>query len=226
MEKYSFTESAKESAFPIARQGFTYILGAGFATAVFAVLNIDELALIGLLVTFFLCYFFRDPDRIIPKGDKLVVSPADGKIISIQQVEADPFGELACIKISIFMNVFNVHVNRVPHDGTVKAIQYYPGKFFNASLDKASADNERNAILLETWTGHRICFVQIAGLVARRIISYIQEGDTVARGQRFGIICLGSRLDVYLPPDSDIAVRLGDKVSAGTTVLANLSVNQ
>ncbi len=225
MEKYSFTEPVNESAFPIARPGFTFILGAGFATAVFAVLNIDELALLSLLATFFLCYFFRDPDRVIPKGGNLLVSPADGKVILIQEAQSDPFGEVQCIKISIFMNVFNVHVNRVPHEGTVKAVQYHPGKFVSANLDKASSDNERNSVLLETDTGHRICFVQIAGLVARRIISSLREGDVVARGQRFGIICLGSRLDVYLPPESEIAVQVGDKVSAGTSVLATLPVH-
>lgn len=225
MEKYSWAEPSSQTACPIARPGYTLIFIAGFVTVVFAILSIEELALLSLIVTAFLCWFFRDPDRLIPKGEGLVVSPADGKVIMTQETQAHPFGESPCIKISIFMNVFNVHVNRIPHEGTIKGIQYHPGKFFNASLDKASADNERNAMLLQTQKGHQICFVQIAGLVARRIICNVQENDIVARGQRFGIICFGSRLDVYLPMGSSLNVKVGDTVSAGTSVLAHLPEN-
>jgi phosphatidylserine decarboxylase len=121
------------------------------------------------------------------------------------------------------MSIFNVHINRIPYQGTVKKISYYPGKFFSANLDKASRDNEHNAVFLETEEGQKICFVQIAGLVARRIICNIQENDQVHRGRRFGMICFGSRLDVYLPPASNITVRLGDRISAGTSVLGELA---
>jgi phosphatidylserine decarboxylase len=225
MEKYSRSEPLSQTAFPIARPGYTLIFIAGFVTVVLAILSIEVLALPSLIITGFLCWFFRDPDRMIPKGDGIVVSPADGKVILTQEAQSHPFGETPCIKVSIFMNVFNVHVNRVPHEGTIRGIQYHPGKFFNASLDKASADNERNAVLVETGKGHQICFVQIAGLLARRIICNVQENDIVARGQRFGMICLGSRLDVYLPQGSALAVKVGDRVRAGTSVLAHLPEN-
>jgi len=151
-----------------------------------------------------------------------VVAPADGKVILVGPEGNSPFFKGECIKISIFMSIFNVHVNRIPHEGRVKTISYYPGKFFSANLDKASRLNEHNAVFLETKEGKNICVVQIAGLIARRIICKIQEGDLVAGGQRFGLICFGSRLDVYLPPDTNLNVAVGDRVKAGTSVLGVL----
>ena len=138
-------------------------------------------------------------------------------------VDNSRFFEGTCTKTSIFMSVFNVHVNRVPHEGVVKKISYYPGKFFLANLDKASLENEHNAVYLETIDGEKICVVQVAGLIARRIICKVQEGDRVYRGQRFGMICFGSRLDVYLPTDSKLNVVVGDRVKAGISVLGYLS---
>jgi len=222
MGDYSWTDPPSQTAFPIARPGYAYILGAAFATAVFAVLDLTLPALFGLLVVACICGFFRDPDRVIPNGSDLVVSPADGKVIKTDIVDDSRFYQGRCRKISIFMSVFNVHVNRIPVSGTVKKIDYHPGKFLNASLDKASADNERNAVFLETDGGVGICFVQVAGLIARRIICGLQPEDRVVRGSRFGLICFGSRLDVYLPENMNLQVTVGDKVRAGTSILGRM----
>jgi phosphatidylserine decarboxylase len=212
-----------QTAFPVARAGFGFIYAAAFTTAVFALLELTVPALLGLTVTLGICFFFRDPDRVVPAGNGLVVSPADGKVISTDRVSGSPVSEAPCIRISVFMTVFNVHVNRIPHEGKIRRIKYSPGNFFSANLDKASTRNEHNAVLLETENGISIGFVQVAGLIARRIICDIQEEEYVKRGQRFGMICFGSRLDVYIPPDSRIRVAVGDKVKAGTSVLGNLA---
>ncbi|WP_372682609.1 phosphatidylserine decarboxylase family protein, partial [Desulfosarcina sp.] len=207
------------TAFPVAKAGYPYIFASAFATAVFALLGADFLAVLGLFVSGFICYFFRDPDRLVPTGEGVVVSPADGKVIKVEPVDQTLYFEGACTRISVFMSVFNVHVNRVPHEGTVRQVNYHPGKFFSANLDKASTDNEHNALLLESPNGKKVGFVQIAGLVARRIICAVQPGDVLKRGHRFGMICFGSRLDIYLPPETDIRVAVGDKVQAGSSIL-------
>lgn len=222
MSKFIWSDMPSHSAFPVANAGYPFIFASVFTTAVFALLGLITLALIGLTATFFICYFFRDPDRVVPNYTGSVVSPADGKVISAGLVDNTRFFEGSCIKISIFMSVFNVHVNRIPHEGRVTKVHYYPGKFFSANLDKASNENEHNAVFLETENGKNICTVQIAGLIARRIICRIQAGDIVTRGQRFGLICFGSRLDVYLPPEINLKVAVGDKVKAGTSVLGDL----
>ena len=223
MNKYSWPDPTSQSAFPIARPGYSFIGAAAFTTFVFALLELIIPALLGLATTFFIIYFFRDPDRTIPNNGGLFVSPADGKIVAAGTVENSTYYEGTCLKISVFMSVFNVHVNRMPCKGKVKKISYNPGKFFSANLDKASKENEQNAVYLETEDGKEICTVQIAGLIARRIICRIQEGDEVDRGQRFGMICFGSRLDVYLPKDSKLKVAVGDIVKAGTSVLGELT---
>jgi len=222
MEKFFWSDPVSRTAFPIAKPGYGIIGASAFATAVLAMIGMTALALLGLMVTFFICWFFRDPDRIIPSREGAVVSPADGKIIVRDMVEDCPFIEGPCLKISIFMSIFNVHVNRIPYEGTISRIVYYPGKFFTANLDKASKDNEQNALVVQIEKGRKICFVQIAGLVARRIICNVQEGDSLSRGQRFGMICFGSRLDVYLPPDTVPKIFVGEKVKAGTSVLGYL----
>ena len=222
MNKFSWSEPPSQTAFPVAKPGYPLIIASAFITAVFALLGLTVLALTGIIATIFITCFFRDPDRLTPDTPGTVVSPADGKVIGVESAVDNPHFEGECKKISIFMSVFNVHVNRIPHEGIVKQIVYHPGKFFSANLDKASSDNEQNAVFLETENGKKITFVQIAGLVARRIICKLQEGDAVIRGQRFGMICFGSRLDVYLPPDSDINVAVGDVVKAGTSVLGVL----
>ncbi len=221
-DQFSYSEPQRQTAFPIARPGYPLIFAAAFTTAVFALLGLTFLALTGLAATFFICWFFRDPDRLTPRGEGIVVSPADGRIVAVVQTDGSPFFDGTCTKISIFMSVFNVHVNRIPYNGTVTEVMYHPGKFFNASLDKSSKENEHNAVFIETPDGKKICTVQVAGLIARRIICNIQKGDNVIRGQRFGMICFGSRLDVYLPPNSRVEVSVGDNVKAGTTVLGGL----
>ena len=223
MEKYSWSDPPGQFAFPIHRAGYPLIFGSAFATLILALLGLTILALIGLVATFCICGFFRDPDRVIPEEQGVVVSPADGKIIFVGRVQTSPFASEELIKISIFMSVFNVHVNRIPYSGRIKAVNYNPGKFFSANLDKASQKNEQNAVLLETENEKEICFVQIAGLIARRIICRVQPEDQVLRGQRFGIICFGSRLDVYLPGASDVAVTVGEKVKAGASILGQIA---
>jgi phosphatidylserine decarboxylase len=223
MEKYVWSDQPSSVAFPIERAGYAFIFAAAFVTGVMALLGMTVLALVGVAATFFICYFFRDPDRVIPQQDGVIVSPADGKIVAVENLTASPYYEGACKKISIFMSIFNVHVNRIPHEGDVTRIRYYPGKFFSANLDKASQANEHNAIWVESGIGRQICFVQIAGLIARRIICRVQEGEAVRRGQRFGLICFGSRLDVYLPETVTVKVGLGDRVTAGTSRLGEFS---
>jgi len=222
MNKFAWPDPPKQTAFPVAQAGFSFICASVFATAVFALLDLTFLAVAGLAVTFFICFFFRDPDRVVPDESGVIVSPADGKVVAIDIMETGQFFEGRCLKISIFMSLFNVHVNRIPHEGKVTAINYFPGKFFSANLDKASKHNEHNAVFIETEKGQKICFVQIAGLIARRIICKLQKGDTVSRGQRFGLICFGSRVDVYLPADSKLNISAGDCVKAGTSVLGSL----
>ncbi len=173
------------------------------------------------LWTVFVLQFFRDPPRPIPDGVRDVLSPADGRIVSILKTH-DPYLDREALKISVFMNVFNVHSNRSPVDGEVKGRWYHAGRFVNAALDKASSENERNAVWLRTAGGVDVTSVQVAGLIARRILCYVKEGDRLARGERYGFIRFGSRVDVYLPPESRARVTIGDKVSASSTVLAEL----
>jgi phosphatidylserine decarboxylase len=170
---------------------------------------------------FFILQFFRDPPREIPQGEGLVLCPADGRVLVVGKAR-DPYLNRDALKISVFMNVFNVHSNRSPVDATVQTVTYSAGQFVNASFDKASEHNERNALHLKLDSGEEISCVQIAGLIARRILCYVKAGDRVARGQRYGFIRFGSRVDVYLPPDSRPRVAIGDKVSATSTVLAEL----
>ena len=223
MEPYEWPQPPAESAFPVAKPGWPLIFGAAFATLVFALLDLTLPALLGLAGTFFLAAFFRDPDRTVPTAANLVVSPADGRVVTAETVAETDYLDGPRLKISVFMNVFNVHVNRIPYEGTVRRVAYHPGKFLAAHLDKASRENEHNAVFVETPDGRMVCTVQIAGLVARRILCGVREGDSVSRGRRFGMICLGSRLDIYLPPDTSPSVKVGDRVRAGTSVIGTLS---
>ena len=222
MEDFSWPESPSRTAFPIARPGYPLMGAAAFITLVLALLGLTLPALLGLAVTFAVCGFFRDPDRVIPTQAGAVVSPADGRVIVVEKVVGGPGFTDERLKISIFMSVFNVHVNRAPAAGRIERIHYRPGRFVPADRGEASLRNEHNAVTLETDDGRQICFVQIAGLIARRIICNVQPGDRVLRGQRFGMICFGSRLDVYLPPDTPPGVRLGDRATAGATILGTL----
>lgn len=186
------------------------------------------LGLIGLGLTIWCYYFFRDPVRFTPTGEGLIISPADG-IVSLIEKAVPPaelgMSDQALTRVSVFMSVFNCHVNRAPIAGEVAQIAYRPGKFFNASLDKASADNERNSLCIEMADGRQLAVVQIAGLVARRIVCFTQIGDSLRTGERFGLIRFGSRLDVYLPDGVEPMVSLGQTMVAGETVLADLDAS-
>lgn len=172
------------------------------------------------IVFVFIVQFFRDPPRAVPPQVNAVLSPADGRIVKVEKT-LDPYTERDTLLISVFMNVFNVHSNRAPVDGTVERVVYSPGKFVNADLDKASSQNERNAMVLRL-AGERITVVQVAGLIARRILCYVKQGDQLARGQRYGFIRFGSRVDVYLPLTAHPKVAVGDIVFATRTVIAEL----
>ncbi len=204
----------------IAREGWPF-LAVSVAAAAFVSWFAGWWSLPVWIVALFVLQFFRDPARHIPGDARTVVSPADGRIVVVENAE-DPYLNRPAIKISVFMNVFNVHSNRAPVDGEVKQIWYHAGSFFNAALDKASLENERNALWLKTTTGHDVTCVQVAGLIARRILCYAKVGDALMRGQRYGFIRFGSRVDVYLPPGSIVKAALGDKVSASSTILAIL----
>lgn len=173
------------------------------------------------IIALFVLQFFRDPPRDIPQNPKAVLCPADGRIVVVGNA-IDPYRQREALKISVFMNVFNVHSQRSPVDGVVEKVEYHGGSFLNAALDKASLENERNAVLAKLADGTEVTFVQIAGLVARRILCYTRPGESLARGQRYGFIRFGSRVDVYLPLGSQPKVAIGDKVSASETVLAEL----
>ncbi len=171
------------------------------------------------LLALFILQFFRDPAREVPDDPRAVVSPADGRIVEVSRAQ-DPYLRREALKVSVFMNVFNVHSNRSPVDGVVKERWYFPGLFVNAALDKASLENERNALWLQTREGRDVTCVQVAGLIARRILCYVGSGAELARGQRFGFIRFGSRVDVYLPLDAEVKAVIGEKVYAAETVLA------
>ncbi|KAF5055465.1 Phosphatidylserine decarboxylase proenzyme [anaerobic digester metagenome] len=200
-------------------EGMPFIFLTTVATLTFAILDCWFMATLLLVVLFLVLNFFRDPERVVPQEPGVAVSPADGKVIKVETMR-DPLTGEDRTAVCVFMNVFNVHVNRMPVAGRIARISYFGGKFINASFDKASTDNERNAVLVEDAEGKTWTMVQIAGLIARRIISWAEEGDSLARGQRFGLIKFGSRVDLYLPSDYESVVRIGEKVFAGQTVLA------
>lgn len=208
---------------PIASEGYPFIGLFGFVTLVFALLGWTVMTLLLLFLTLFSVYFFRNPERVIPTGDDLVVAPADGKVIFVGEVQEDRYFKDRVTKVSIFMSVLNVHVNRVPCSGKIVEMYYNKGQFLNASYDKASESNEQSGILLETDHGSRILFVQIAGLIARRIVTYPIVGDVLQRGARYGLIRFGSRVDIYFPKNADVTATLGESTVAGETVLGTLS---
>jgi phosphatidylserine decarboxylase len=203
----------------LAREGWPFIAAAVVAAAGVAWLASLAWSIPLWLLAAFVVQFFRDPPRQVRAGPGAIVSPADGRIVRIEAVR-DPNTDSDALLISVFMNVFNVHSNRAPVDGVIERVQYRPGTFLQADLDKASERNEANAIVLRTTGGERISVVQVAGLIARRILCYVHAGDRLARGERFGFIRFGSRVDVYLPRFVRPMVAVGDAVYAGTTVLA------
>jgi len=205
----------------VAREGWPFL-----AAAVAAALVVGYVAGAGWslplwLAAAFVLQFFRDPPRAVPEDARAVVSAADGRVVAVEKAR-DPWLEREALKISVFMNVFNVHSNRAPVDGTVRQRWYHAGRFLNAALDKASLENERNALWLRTRSGADVTCVQIAGLIARRILCYVEAGAQLSRGERFGFIRFGSRVDLYLPADAQAVAAIGDKVYAAESVLARL----
>ena len=211
-----------------AREGFPFILGAAALSAIAFAFAVSRrswplwLLAFGLVVvTIYVAYFFRDPERTGERGDRLVVSPADGKVVLITEVDEPAFIHGRALRVSVFLNIFNVHVNRYPVGGTVRYVHYNPGRFINAAAEKASLENEQSSVGIDTGE-RRILVKQIAGLIARRIVTYSREGEHVVQGERMGLIRFGSRMDVFIPTNSKVLVSVGDKVAAGTSLLAEL----
>lgn len=203
----------------IALEGLPYILISAFTTVLFALLGCWFMTLLLLGLTLFIGHFFRDPERVGPEDAEAVSSPADGKVIKIAREEDPVTGEERQV-IAIFMNLLDVHVNRMPVSGKIERVRYIPGKFLNASFDKASKDNERNIVVVTGKGNQRFTMVQIAGLIARRIVCWAEPADKLKRGERFGLIKFGSRVDLYMPDGYEPLVKVGDKVVAGETALA------
>jgi phosphatidylserine decarboxylase len=222
----SIVQSITSSFAPIHKEGWRFIAIFAAVTLLFFWLGFGPLGWIGVVLTSWCAYFFRDPERVTPLTEGLVISPADGRVSAIELVIPPPELDLPreqMTRISVFMNVFDVHVNRSPVPGRIVKLTYVPGLFLNAELDKASEDNERQALTMEVQSGMKIGVVQIAGLVARRIVKFVSEGESLGVGQRFGLIRFGSRVDVYLPKTVAILACLGQRAVAGETVLADLT---
>lgn len=221
----SIVDSIRKFIPPIHREGYPFI-AAAFAIALVLIVLWEPLGWIGFIITLYVAFFFRDPKRATPLVPGLVVAPADGLITKVDRVVPPvelALGDAPMARVSVFLSIFNVHVNRSPVSGTISRIVYRPGKFLNADLDKASEDNERNGLVIATQGHGTIGVVQIAGLIARRIVCWADEGDDIFAGQRFGLIRFGSRLDVYMPADAAVLVTVGQTAIAGETVLADLA---
>ncbi|MBU0484172.1 MAG: phosphatidylserine decarboxylase family protein [Proteobacteria bacterium] len=213
----------KKPKIPVAKEGYPFIFFGVFSTIVAAILGYEIAALTAFFITAFVLYFFRDPERTAPEDDDALVSPADGKIILIEKIFDDKFVKEHVYKVSIFMNVFNVHVNRVPFPGRVSNIIYSPGSFYSANSERGALKNEFCAVTITTESDKKMAFVQVAGLIARRIVCWAEKGDEFAKGERFGLIRFGSRVDLYLPLQVQLEVIQGQKVRAGETILGYLS---
>ncbi|HLF86996.1 MAG TPA: phosphatidylserine decarboxylase family protein [Nitrospiria bacterium] len=203
----------------VAKEGLPFIAAGIMLTSISLAVGWRCPALILSLITLFIVWFFRNPRRNTPTSPDIIVAPADGKIIEVKEDFEKRYLNGKAIKISIFMSIFNVHINRIPFPGKVLRVSYNPGRFISANRDKASLENEQNAILMETKEGKRILFIQIAGLIARRIVCWLKVGNNVERGERFGLIRFGSRVDIFLPPDVDLKITKGSKVKGGETVI-------
>ncbi|MDD5153451.1 MAG: phosphatidylserine decarboxylase family protein [Thermodesulfobacteriota bacterium] len=207
----------------MAKEGYPFIFIAAFTALLAALLNWVIVSVFFWAAGIFILYFFRDPERVVPDDPRAVVSPADGKVILIEKVTDERFLHGQVLKISIFMNIFNVHVNRIPYDGVVEEIRYQAGQFLAADQARASFENENNAVFLEVEDDRRMVVVQVAGVLARRIVCWAENGDKVRKGMRFGMIRFGSRLDIYLPLSTQIEVEIDQRVVAGQTVLGYLT---
>jgi len=207
---------------PIASQGYPFIAFGLMGVVFFLWLDLPVGWGIWGLLTLFVISFFRDPERKSPQKEKSILSPADGRVLMIEEKEMTPFSTGGPVKVSIFMSVFNCHVNRIPVSGRIEKVFYRAGKFYTANQERASAQNEQNALLLRTNEGQEISIVQVAGLLARRIVCWVRSGDTVKRGGRFGMIRFGSRVDLFLPSSARILIHRGYKVKAGLTMIGEL----
>ena len=207
---------------PFAREGIPFVAAAAFVALVSAITGPAILAWVFVVVTLFIGCFFRDPERVAPTGNADVVAPADGRIVAIEKVREDRFRGKASLKISIFLSVFDVHINRIPYSGVIDGIHYQKGKYVPANLARASTDNEQNWLSIRTEAGEEIVVTQVAGLIARRIVCWPTLGDRVVRGERFGMIRFGSRTDLFVPEESELLVSKGDRVYGGETVICRL----
>ena len=205
----------------IAREGWLYLVVSLLLFFLAAWALPLWLSLLFLGVFLFILQFFRDPQRVVPQDAAAVLSPADGRVVVVQK-DTNIYTQETCLKVSVFMNVFNVHANRVPCSGEIDQVVYIPGNFLNAALDKASVENERNVVVIRSREGHRVTCVQVAGLIARRILCYVKPGQKVEAGERYGFIRFGSRVDVYCPDSAIPQVAVGDKVKATETILVKL----
>jgi len=206
---------------PIAIEGLKITIPLAVLTILLFFADWQIAGLILLAITVFMLFFFRDPDRAIPQGEGLVVSPADGKVVVIKDIHEKDYLQSKRKQISIFLSVFNVHVNRAPISGTIETVKYNPGKFHIAAVEKASLENEQTAMVIADGN-RKILVKQIAGILARRIICYAKQGNTIEIGSRYGLICFGSRVDIFLPEDAEINVKLGDNVKGGRDIIAIL----
>ena len=225
----SLVNTITSTLVPVHREGWRFVAIATVVTVMLYWFDLDFLALLALVVTLWCAYVFRDPERVTPVRAGLVISPADGRISAIENVVPPPELDLPrenFTRISVFMNIFGVHINRSPADARIAHIAYVPGKFLSADLDKASEDNERQALTLELDDGRRLGVVQIAGLVARRIVKFVNDGDMLKAGERFGLIRFGSRVDVYLPAGINALVAVGQRAVAGETVFADFASSE
>jgi len=211
-----------KSRIPVALEGVPFIFSAAFVTLVFALLGWQIFCFLAMALTFSVLYFFRDPNRNHTFDPKAVVAPADGVVLSVKPGTDQRYYQGECVRLSIFMSLLDVHVNRFPVDGTVRHAIYKPGGFEAANREEASKGNEQNALIIETDGGRKVVVVQVAGLIARRIVCWIRPGGLAAKGERFGMIRFGSRVDLYLPPDFEAWVEKGDRVRAGETLVGKL----
>jgi phosphatidylserine decarboxylase len=207
---------------PFAKEGFPFIAATAGATLLAGWLGWTLLAVAGGLLTLFVSWFFRNPARLIPQGANLIVAPGDGKVIAIEEEFEPRFLKDRSLRLTIFLNVFDVHINRIPCEGVVQAVQYQPGLFLVASRPDATIRNEQNALMLTTPKGVKVLCVQVAGLIARRIVCWVSAGERVQRGERFGLIRFGSRMDTFLPLGTVLKVAVGDRVKGGETILGEL----
>jgi len=212
---------AKNTKMPIAVEGLKLIIPLAIFTVLMFFLDWKIVGFILLAITVFVLFFFRDPQRTIPQGNGVVVSPGDGKVIVIKDIYETDYLKQTVKQISIFLSVFNVHVNRAPISGTIESVKYNPGKFHIAALEKASLENEQTAMVIADGS-RKILVKQIAGIIARRVICYFKPGDVIKMGERYGLICFGSRVDIFLPKDSEIKVKLGDRVKGAINIIALL----